>query len=93
MTARKRGAKAKIAKPVASGSKRRTKQQRMIELLSRPEGATLVQLTRALGWEPHTVHGAISGALKKKLGCRAISETAERGRVYRIERNRATQAA
>jgi Protein of unknown function (DUF3489) len=40
----------------------------MIELLWRPEGATVEQIAAATGWQHHTVRGAISGALKKKLG-------------------------
>jgi Protein of unknown function (DUF3489) len=45
-----------------------TKQARMIELLKRPEGATVEQIAAATGWQHHTIRGAISGALKKKLG-------------------------
>jgi hypothetical protein len=45
-----------------------TKQARMIELLQRPEGATVEQIAAATGWQKHTIRGAISGALKKKLG-------------------------
>jgi hypothetical protein len=39
----------------------------MIELLKRPEGATVEQIAAAIGWQHHTIRGAISGALKKKL--------------------------
>jgi Protein of unknown function (DUF3489) len=45
-----------------------TKQALMIEMLQRPEGATVEQIAEATGWQKHTVRGAISGALKKKLG-------------------------
>jgi Protein of unknown function (DUF3489) len=45
-----------------------TKQAKMIELLKRPEGATIEQIAQATGWQKHTIRGAISGALKKKLG-------------------------
>ena len=45
-----------------------TKQAQMIELLKRPEGATVEQIAQATGWQHHTIRGAISGALKKKLG-------------------------
>jgi hypothetical protein len=45
-----------------------TKQARMIELLQRPEGATVEQIAETTGWQHHTIRGAISGALKKKLG-------------------------
>jgi hypothetical protein len=45
-----------------------TKQAQMIELLKRPEGATVAQIAAATGWQHHTIRGAIAGALKKKLG-------------------------
>jgi hypothetical protein len=45
-----------------------TKQAHMIEMLKRPEGATVEQIAKATGWQHHTVRGAIAGALKKKLG-------------------------
>jgi Protein of unknown function (DUF3489) len=45
-----------------------TKQARMIKMLKRPEGATVEQIAAATGWQHHTIRGAISGALKKKLG-------------------------
>jgi predicted ArsR family transcriptional regulator len=70
----KRRAKAKAAKPgkVALTEKPTpragTKQAQMIELLKRPEGATVEQIAAATGWQHHTIRGAISGALKKKLG-------------------------
>ncbi len=65
---------------------RQTKQQIMIELLRRPEGATIEELTNATEWQSHTVRGAMSGALKKKLGLAVTSEKVDaRGRVYRIE--------
>jgi Protein of unknown function (DUF3489) len=69
----KRKAKAK-AKPgkAAPGEKPTlrtgTKQAQMIEMLKRPEGATVEQIAAATGWQHHTIRGAISGALKKKLG-------------------------
>ncbi len=45
-----------------------TKQAQLIDLLKRPEGATVEQIAAATGWQHHTIRGAISGALKKKLG-------------------------
>jgi Protein of unknown function (DUF3489) len=68
---RKAKAKAKPAKvaPTDKPTPRAgTKQAQMIELLKRPEGATVEQIAGATGWQHHTIRGAISGALKKKLG-------------------------
>ena len=42
----------------------------MIAMLKRPEGATVEQIAATTGWQHHTIRGAISGALKKKLGLR-----------------------
>jgi hypothetical protein len=62
-----------------------SKQARMIAMLRRREGATIAEMAEALGWQAHTVRGAIAGALKKRLGLDVTSVKAEgRGRVYRI---------
>jgi DNA-binding MarR family transcriptional regulator len=70
----KRKAKAKAAKPGKAAPAAKptpragTKQALMIDLLKRPKGATVEQIAAATGWQHHTIRGAISGALKKKLG-------------------------
>lgn len=62
-----------------------TKQALLIDLLRRDGGATIGEIVEAIGWQPHSVRGAISGAVKKKLGLIVASETVDgRGRVYRI---------
>ena len=62
-----------------------SKQARLIEMLKRSEGASVAEIVAAFGWQPHTVRGAIAGALKKKLGLNVTSgKEEERGRVYRI---------
>ena len=49
----------------------------MIEMLKRPEGATIAQICEATGWQAHTVRGTFAGALKKKLGLTIVSEKIE----------------
>jgi Protein of unknown function (DUF3489) len=62
-----------------------TKQEMLIAMLRRPEGATVPEVVEAMGWQPHTVRGAIAGALKKRLGLQISSEKVDgRGRVYRV---------
>lgn len=56
----------------------------LVALLLQPEGATLQALQAATGWQAHSVRGAISGSLKKKLGFTVTSEKTEAGRTYRI---------
>lgn len=63
---------------------RPSKQAEVIALLRRPEGATVDEVRAATGWQPHTVRGLFSGALKKKLGLAVVATKEERGRVYRI---------
>jgi len=60
------------------------KQDAVIAMLRRPEGATVDEVASATGWQRHTVRGVFSGTLKKKLGLSLASAKEERGRVYRI---------
>jgi hypothetical protein len=65
-------------------AKRPSKQDAVIAMLRRREGATVDEVASATGWQRHTVRGVFSGTLKKKLGLRLASAKEERGRVYRI---------
>jgi hypothetical protein len=67
-----------------SDEKRPSKQDAVIAMLRRPEGATVDEVAIATGWQRHTVRGVFSGTLKKKLGLTLASAQEERGRVYRI---------
>jgi len=64
--------------------KRPSKQDEVIAMLRRPEGATVDEVASATGWQRHTVRGVFSGTLKKKLGLTLASAKEERGRVYRV---------
>lgn len=80
------------AAPVAADGKLATlsarphsKQARLVELLRRPEGATIADVQAETDWQAHSIRGAISGVCKKKLGLAVASAVEEgRGRVYRI---------
>ena len=67
-----------------AGAIRPSKQDDVIAMLRRPEGATVDEVASATGWQRHTVRGVLSGTLKKKLGLTIASAKEERGRVYRI---------
>ena len=67
-----------------SDAKRPSKQDAVIAMLRRPEGATIDEVASATGWQRHTVRGVFSGTLKTKLGLTLASAKEERGRVYRI---------
>jgi hypothetical protein len=56
----------------------------MVAMLRKPDGATIAEMMRATGWQAHSVRGAISGAIKKKLGLTVTSEVTDEERCYRI---------
>jgi hypothetical protein len=63
----------------------RSKQDLVIQMLRQEGGATLLELSAATGWQRHSIRGAISGGLKKKLGLAVTSTRIDgRGRVYAI---------
>jgi hypothetical protein len=73
------------AAPKARAPRAGTKQARLIEMLRADGGATIEEIMAATNWQPHTVRGALSGALKKRLGLTITSDKIEgRGRAYRI---------
>ena len=62
-----------------------SKQQVLVDLLTRAEGATIAQIVAATDWQAHSVRGVISGVLKKKLGLHIVSEKSKGGeRIYRV---------
>lgn len=63
------GKPARVAREPGAPRKPRegTKQQQVLGLLRRPEGATIAQICEATGWQPHTVRGFFAG-LKKRQG-------------------------
>ena len=70
------------AKPAREGSKKAI----VLDMLHRPEGATLADIITATGWQAHSVRGFISGALAKKMGLVVESlKTTEGARAYRIK--------
>jgi hypothetical protein len=73
------------AAPKARTPREGTKQATLIAMLRAPGGATLDEIVAATGWLSHTARGAMSGALKKKLGLTITSEKVDgKGRVYAI---------
>ena len=89
-------AKAKAA-PAKRAVKRRqtegSKQDRVIALLRRREGATLAALVKASGWKPHSVRGFLAGTVRKKLKLPLVSEKVDGVRTYRIGTGKTAKSA
>ena len=83
------GPSASHTTPLRGKAREGTKQAALVAMLKRSEGATIAEVVAATGWQPHTVRGALAGALKKRLGLTIASEKVEgRGRVYRLAQPR-----
>lgn len=62
-----------------------TKLVAIIEAMRHPGGATIAQMMAGTGWQAHTVRGAISGMVRKRLGLNVTLEPNDSGeRVYRV---------
>jgi hypothetical protein len=65
------------------------KHAQLVQLLSRPEGASIEDMMRATDWQQHSVRGFLAGTVKKKMGLVLTSSKAEgEGRRYRISTRR-----
>jgi hypothetical protein len=63
-----------------------TKHDRVLELLSQRNGATIPEMIEATGWQQHSVRGFLAGTVKKKLGFTLTSsKVAGELRRYKID--------
>jgi hypothetical protein len=61
-----------------------TKQSAAIEMLRSPGGATLAALTKATGWQSHSVRGFLAGVVRKRLKLDLESAVVDGVRIYQI---------
>lgn len=76
--------KAAPAAPPKTAAEPRGKIAAITALLRRAKGASIEDLMQATGWQAHSVRGAMSGSIGKKLGLNVISEKSGTVRLYRI---------
>jgi DNA-binding IclR family transcriptional regulator len=74
------------AEPAAAEPRLQSKTAAVLELLRRPEGATIEDITGMTGWQRHTIRAALTG-LKNK------GHAVEREKVNGVSRYRITKAA
>ena len=68
--------KAKVAKPVARDG---SKTAKILAVLGRPGGASVTELLKATGWQPHSVRGFLSATVGKKMGLKVASAKGKDG--------------
>ena len=59
-----------------------TKADAVIAMLRQAQGASVDEIMAATGWQRHSVRGALSGTVKKKLGAAVTSEVVAGVRRY-----------
>jgi Protein of unknown function (DUF3489) len=63
-----------------------TKAAKVLDLLKRPSGATLQEIIKSTGWQPHSIRGFLSGAVGKRMGLTVVSTKGDDGeRTYSIK--------
>jgi len=81
----KRSRKASTAEGGAPTAREGSKKAIVLEMLKRPDGATLKDIMAATDWQAHSVRGFISGSITKKMSLNVESFKREDGaRAYRV---------
>ena len=74
------------AAKTAGAARGGSKTANVLDLLKRPDGATLKELMKATGWQAHSVRGFLSGTVGKKMGLTVTSAKGDAGeRAYSVK--------
>ena len=75
------------------GNSKSTKANAILDLLKSKTGASIEDMTKATGWQSHSVRGFLSGTVKKRMGLTVEKEPDKDGvRRYRITSSEAVVA-
>lgn len=70
----------------ATAARDGSKAAKVLDLLKRPEGASMKELLKATGWQAHSLRGFLSGTIREKLGLTLTSAKMEGGeRTYSVK--------
>ena len=67
------------AGPQALRPRAGSKTAKMLALLKRPQGASLKELMKATGWQPHSIRGFLSGIVTRRMCLKVKSIKPESG--------------
>jgi hypothetical protein len=62
-----------------------SKQDRVLAMLRQREGTTISAVMKATGWQKHSVHGFLSGVVRKKLQLKLQSTKVGDKHIYRLD--------
>jgi hypothetical protein len=63
---------------------RASKQSRVVAMLKSPKGATITAMTKATGWQQHSVRGFLAAVVRKRLKLRLDSKLVDGERFYHV---------
>jgi hypothetical protein len=74
-----RGKAAKTRKAPQPAAPKSSKQDQVLALLRRQQGASIDEIVSATDWQPHSARAFLTAAVKKRLGIDVVSEKGEDG--------------